>query len=218
VTDSGAAPGAVRVLVVDDHPLAHLGLRQILEAFPGLELAGEARSGEEALEACRRDRPDVVVMDLMMPGMGGVEATRRLTAEHPGVRVLVLTSFEEGDLVEQALRAGACGCLLKTASAFDVAQAVRAAHAGRAVLAPEATAALARAIHRQRAAPEAALSERELEVLVLMARGLSNAQIGARLTIARGTVKYHVRNIFAKLGVTTRPEAIALAYERRLAP
>jgi DNA-binding NarL/FixJ family response regulator len=220
VTGSDSAPpeGVIRVLVVDDHPLAHLGLRQILEAFPGLELAGEARSGEEALAACRRRRPDVVIMDLLMPGLGGVEATRRLRSEHPGLRVLVLTSSEEGDLVEQALRAGAAGYLLKTASAFDVAQAVRAAHAGRSVVAPEATAALAQAMLRQEeATPGGALSVREREVLRLMARGLSNEQIGDRMSIARGTVKYHVRNVFAKLGVASRREAIALAHQRGLA-
>jgi NarL family two-component system response regulator LiaR len=203
------------VVAVDDHPLAQSGLRQFLKGFDGLELVGEANSGETALDLCARLAPDVVLMDLMMPGMGGVEATRRIRARHPATRVVVLTSFEEGPLVQQALAAGATGYLLKTASAFDLAQAVRAAHAGRAVLAPEATDALARALF-QPAAPGDALTVREREVLRLLAEGLSNPEIAGRLTVSRATVKYHVANVLDKLGVATRGAAIAEAHRRGL--
>jgi NarL family two-component system response regulator LiaR len=212
-----AAVGAIRVVVVDDHPLAHVGLRYILHGFPGLELVGAAHDGDEALALCERLAPDVVLMDVVMPGMDGVEATRRVRARHPQAKVLVLTSFPEGEQVTRALRAGACGYLLKTASAFDLAQAVRAVHAGRSVLAPEAVEALARtAREADAAAPGEDLTAREREVLALVARGLSNAQLAVRLAVTRGTVKFHVANLLAKLGVASRAEAIALAYQRKL--
>jgi NarL family two-component system response regulator LiaR len=212
-----AAPpeGAVRVLVVDDHPLAQTGLRYFLDAFPGLELVGAARSGEEGLALCGAAQPDVVLMDLVLPGMDGIEATRRLKGRWPGVKVLVLTSSQEGAPVERALRVGATGYLLKSATAFELAQAIRAAHAGRPVLAPEATEALARAMG-QAGSSGADLTAREREVLTLVARGLSNTQLAERLSITRATVKYHVGSILSKLGVATRAEAIALAYQRGL--
>jgi two-component system, NarL family, response regulator LiaR len=213
--DPPSATSDIRVLVVDDHPLAQEGLRYFLYASPWMQLVGTASSGEEALALCDGVRPDVVLMDLMMPGIGGVETTRRLKARFPQVRVLVLSSFPDGDLVEEALRAGASGYLLKTATAFEVAQGVRAAHAGRAVLAPEATEALAAAMHRGNR-PGSDLTERERDVLALMAEGLPNEQIGARLSITPATVKYHAGSIFSKLGVATRAEAVALAYRHRL--
>ena len=210
-----APPEVIRVVVADDHPLAQVGLKHLLASFPGIDLVGAARSGEEALELCERLQPHVVLMDLMLPGIDGVEATRRLMARWAQIKVLVLTSFPEGDQVERALRAGATGYLLKSATDFDLAQAIRAAYAGRAVLAPEAAEALAQSMRRA-ATPLADLSDREREVLVLMARGLSNAQISARLSITSATVKHHVGAIFSKLGVATRPAAIALAYEHHL--
>ena len=206
-------PSLVRVLIVDDHPLAQAGARHFLNALPDLELVGEASSGAEALELCARVAPDVVLMDVMMPEMDGIETTRALKARFPSVRVLMLTSFSEGNVVQQAMQAGASGYLLKNATAMELAQAIRAAHAGRSALAPEATEALLEAM---RAPADLALTEREREVLALMADGLSNAQIAERLVVSAATVKFHVGGIFSKLGVTSRAEAIALAYKRRL--
>lgn len=206
-------PSLIRVLIVDDHPLAQAGARHFLNALPDLELVGEASSGAEALELCARVAPDVVLMDVMMPQMDGIETTRALKARFPSVRVLMLTSFSEGNVVQQAMQAGASGYLLKNATAMELAQAIRAAHAGRSALAPEATEALLEAM---RAPADLALTEREREVLALMADGLSNAQIAERLVVSAATVKFHVGGIFSKLGVTSRAEAIALAYKRRL--
>jgi two-component system, NarL family, response regulator LiaR len=207
-------PDPIRVMIVDDHPLARSGLRTFLKAYPDLEMAGEADNGADALDMGVEIRPDVVLMDLVMPGMDGVETTRRLKAVVPDVTVIALTSVDDGGMVERALRAGASGYLLKTVGAYDLVQAIRTAHAGRRVLGPEAAAALAQAIGEPRVGDD--LSEREREVLRLVAAGLSNGQIAERLGITRATVKYHVGSILGKLGVATRPEAIALAYQRRL--
>jgi DNA-binding NarL/FixJ family response regulator len=152
-------------------------------------------------------------MDMVMPGMGGVEATRIIKERYAQVQVIALTSVQEGDMVERALRAGARSYLLKNVSALDLAQAIRAAHKGRSVLAPEATEALVQAMARPQA-PGGDLSEREREVLRLLVQGLSNAQIGRQLSISLSTVKYHLRSIFAKFEVATRAEAVAAAYQR----
>jgi two-component system, NarL family, response regulator LiaR len=207
-------PNPIRVLIVDDHPLARSGLRTFLNAYSDLEMAGEADNGAEALSLTAEVRPDVVLMDLVMPEMDGVEATRRLKAAEPELTVIALTSVDDGGMVERALRAGASGYLLKTVGAVDLAQAIRAAHAGRRVLGPEAADALAQTVGEPRVGAD--LSEREREVLALVAAGLSNGQIAERLAITRATVKYHVGSILGKLGVATRPEAIALAYQRKL--
>lgn len=205
----------IRVLVVDDHPLTQAGMRHFLNTFPDLLLVGEASSGGQALELCAQTRPHVIMMDLMMPGMDGIEATRAIKQRYPQVQIIALTSFQEGDLVERALRAGAAGYLLKTVSAFDLVQAIRAAHAGRTVLAQEATAALVQTMH-QSAAPGFDLTERERGVLQLLARGLSNAQIAEHLSISQATVKFHIGGLFAKMGVKSRAEVIALAYQHQI--
>jgi NarL family two-component system response regulator LiaR len=181
--------------------------------MPDLELVGEASSGEEALLLYERARPDVVLMDVMMPVMDGIATTEQLRARDPAARVLMLTSMSEGDIVQRAMKAGASGYLLKTATAIELAQAVRAAYHGRTTLAPEATQALVEAM---RGASDLDLTEREREVLILMADGLANAQIAERLTVSPATVKFHISGIFSKLGVATRAEAIALAYKRKL--
>jgi NarL family two-component system response regulator LiaR len=207
-------PQPIRVMIVDDHPLARSGLRSFLSGFPDLEMAGEAESGAEAIDLAAEVRPDVILMDLAMPEMDGVETTRRLKAAEPGLTVIALTSVDDGSMVERALLAGASGYLLKTVGAHDLAQAMRAAHAGRRVLGPEAADALALAVGEPKVGGD--LSEREREVLALVAAGLSNGQIAERLAVTRATVKYHVGSILGKLGVATRPEAIALAYRRKL--
>lgn len=200
---------STRVLVVDDHAVVRGGLRLFLLAFDDLELVGEANCGERTLALCAEVQPDVVLMDLLMPGMGGVEATRLIRQRHPQVQVIALTSFPDDELVQAALRAGAIGYLLKTISAGDLAQAIRAAAAGQPTLAPEATQALLR-----QAGPPAVghdLTERERQVLALLVQGLSNADIAAQLVISESTAKFHVSNILAKLQAGSRAEAVAIA-------
>jgi NarL family two-component system response regulator LiaR len=205
----------IRVLVVDDHALVRSGLRFFLLAFDDLELVGEAKNGEEALKLCAQIQPDVVLMDLMMPGMNGVAATGIISERWPNIRVIALTNFQEAEMVQAALQSGATGYLLKNVLAEKLAEAVRAAHAGQPTLAPEATQALIDAV-KQPAALGSDLTPREREVLTLMVKGLSNADIADRLVIGLSTVKFHVSNILSKLGVSSRAEATALALQQRL--
>jgi NarL family two-component system response regulator LiaR len=208
-------PRRLRVLLVDDHAMVRRGLAAFLKAFDDLELAGEAADGDEAVRRCAEVQPDVVLMDLMMPGMDGVAATRVIRERFPTVRVLALTSFQDEGLVQRALQAGAIGYLLKNVSADDLASAIHAAHAGQPTLAPEATQALVHAA-AQPPAPGQDLTPREREVLALMVQGLSNTTIAARLVVSPSTAKAHVSSILAKLGVTSRTEAVALALQHRL--
>jgi NarL family two-component system response regulator LiaR len=207
----------IRVVVVDDHEIVRGGIRFLLLAFDDIELIGEARGGEEALALCDRVHPDVVLMDMAMPGMDGVEATRTLCERHPQARVLVLTTFYENDRVQRAMQAGATGYLLKDIAPQDLAKAIRDAHAGRPTLAPEALRALVQAADTSPKLGDD-LSPREREVLALMVEGLSNARIAERLVISTATAKYHVRGILSKLGASTRSEAMALAWKHKLVP
>lgn len=207
----------IRVLIVDDHAVVRSGLAAFLLACDDLELVGEAPGGRAALALCATRQPDVVLMDLVMPEMDGVTTTRTIRQTHPHTQVIALTSFHEADLVTGALQAGAIGYLLKNASADDLAGAIRAAASGRPALAPEAAHILIQQATRPpAAAPGADLSSREREILALMVRGLNNPDIAAQLVIGRSTVKFHVSNILAKLGATTRTEAVALALQYRL--
>jgi NarL family two-component system response regulator LiaR len=195
--------------------MVRLGLTTFLKVFDDLELAGEAASGQAAIQLCLQLQPDVVLMDMAMPDMDGATATRLIRNQFESIQVLALTSFKEEILVQGALQAGAIGYLLKDVSADELAQAIRAAHAGRATLSPEAAQALVHAAS-QAPPPGLDLTERELGVLALMVEGLNNVQIAARLTVSPSTVKSHVSNILSKLGVASRTEAVTLALRNRL--
>jgi NarL family two-component system response regulator LiaR len=208
-------PNPIRVLLVDDQPVVRSGLSAFLMVHDDLELVGEASGGEEAVRLCRSVEPDVVLMDLLMPGMDGVAATRAILERCPQIHVIVLTSFREEELVQRALQAGAMSYLLKNVSADQLADAIRAAHAGRPTLAPEAAQALIRATRRP---PKLGydLTEREREVLALMVEGLTNPDIAQRLVVSRSTVKFHVSHILSKLAAESRTEAVALALRHDL--
>ncbi len=201
----------IRLLIADDHAVVRTGLARLVETFEDVELVGVAADGDEAVEHCRRSEPDVVLMDIEMPVLDGIAATRAITAAQPAVAIVVLTSFSDRDQILQALDAGAVGYLLKDAEPEEIAKAVRAAARGEAPLDPRAGRALLSA--RSAALPLDDLSEREREVLQLVARGLPNKLIARELSISEKTVKAHLTQIFRTIGVTDRTQA-ALWAER----
>jgi NarL family two-component system response regulator LiaR len=215
MTETPSQP--IRVLLVDDHAMVRRGLATFLMVFDDLTLVGEAESGADAIRQCAEVLPDVALMDMVMPGMDGVSATRAIRRQFPKVQVLALTSFKEGDLIKNALEAGAIGYLLKDVSADELARAIRAAHAGRATLSPDAAEAIVNAAG-QPPKPGLDLTERERAVLALMVEGLNNTKIAERLTVSPSTIKSHVSNILAKLGVSSRTEAVSLALRNRILP
>jgi NarL family two-component system response regulator LiaR len=206
---------SIRVLVVDDHAVVRNGIEYSLLAIDDIELMGAAASGEEALRLCEETRPDVVLMDMMMPGMGGVAATRSVLERHPGTRVIALTSFQEGGLVQEALQAGAISYLLKDVGMDELAEAIREAHAGEATLAPEAAKALAEAASRPLDVGSA-LTARERDVLALIVEGKSNSDIAQVLGVSLSTARFHVSTILSKLEAANRAEAAALAVKHGL--
>ena len=207
----------IRVMLVDDHTMVRRGLATFLKAFDDLQLAGEAESGQAAIQLCAKLLPDVILMDMVMPDMDGATTTRAIRQQFPQVQIIALTSFKEGELIKNALEAGAIGYLLKDVSADDLVRAIRAAHAGRATLSPEAAQALVETAN-QPPMPGLDLTEREREVLALMVEGLNNTQIAGRLTVSPSTIKSHVSNILSKLGVVSRTEAVTLALRNRIVP
>jgi len=209
----------IRIMLVDDHAVVRSGLSAFLLAYDDLELVAEASDGAEAVRMCERVQPDVILMDLIMPRMDGATATRTIRERFPGIQVLVLTSFKEDNLVQDALRAGAIGYLLKNVTGEELAAAIRAAIRGRPTLAPEAAQALIHAATHQ-ALPILGhdLTERERDVLVLMTKGLNNNDIAEKLIVSRSTVKFHVSNILSKLQSASRTEAVAVALQHNLVP
>lgn len=208
----------IRVILVDDHAMLRKGLRFFLAGFDDLELVGEAASGSEAIRLCAELVPDVVLMDMVMPDMDGAAATQVIRQQTPTVQVIALTSFQEEDLIERALQAGAISYLLKNVSAETLADAIRQAHAGHSTLAPEATEVLVKATRQRASQHDYGLTERELEVLSLLVKGLSNAEIAERLVVSVATAKFHVRGILSKLGVSSRTEAVSMALQQNLIP
>lgn len=202
----------IRVLVVDDHPVVRAGIAALLESASDMRIVGTAASGEDALAQVPTADPDVVVMDLRMPGIDGDEATARILAAHPGVRVLILTTYESDDAILSAIGAGASGYLLKAAPEDELLAGVRAVAAGEVALAPSVSRILV-ARTRVPASAGPALSPRELEVLRLVAEGLSNREIGARIHLGEATVKTHLLRAFAKLEVNDRTRAVTRAME-----
>jgi DNA-binding NarL/FixJ family response regulator len=209
----------LRVVIADDQPMMRAGFKAVLEATGNIEVVAEAENGEEAVRAARKHSPDVVLIDIRMPEMDGIEATRRM----PGQRVLILTTFGLDEYIIDALRAGASGFLLKDAPSQEVIDAVRAVAAGDAVLSPAITRQLLDQVGRRLPAPVsrtpdavAALTEREREVLRMMAGGMTNAEIAEALVVSEATVKSHVSNLLGKLGLRGRVQAVIFAYESRL--
>ncbi|WP_309717384.1 response regulator transcription factor [Armatimonas sp.] len=207
----------ITVLLTDDHAIVRQGVRAFLETQSDIKVVGEAGSGEEAIQLCEALAPDIVLMDLLMPGMGGVEATRRVKAISPRTRVIVLTSYHEDEHVLPAIRAGALSYLLKDVAAGEIATAIRKAAAGEVTLSPAIAAQMMKAVTGERKSPEAPgpespLTVREREVIRLIADGLSNTEIAERLFLSEKTVKSHVSNILAKLHVTDRTQAAVYAW------
>jgi NarL family two-component system response regulator LiaR len=208
-------PNSIRILLADDHTVVRSGLSAVLAMQDDFKIVGEAGDGEEALRLCESLHPNVVLMDLLMPKLDGVSATKVIKERWPQIQVIALTSFKEKEYVEGALKAGANGYLLKNVSADELVNAVRRAVAGQPSLSPEAAQVLINKVNEP-TQPGLDMTEREKEILALMVEGLSNNKIAERLTIHQSTVKFHVSNVLAKLGVTSRTEAVALAVKRRL--
>lgn len=205
----------IKVMLVDDHNVVRSGLAAFLTVFDDLSLVGEASHGEEAVQKAAELSPDVILMDLVMPGMDGAEATRTILEKHPDIQVIALTSFKEKDLIERVMEAGAIGYLLKNVGADELAEAVRNAFQGKPTLAPEAAQALIQKTRKPKNQVED-LTPRETEVLQLMAEGMTNPEIADQLVISNSTVKFHVSSILGKLNVDSRTEAVVYAFKHNL--
>jgi NarL family two-component system response regulator LiaR len=207
----------IRVLLVDDHAVVRSGLSKFLMVNKDMQLAGEASDGSEAIQMAGAYHPDVVLMDLLMPGMDGITATREIHRKFPQIKIIALTSFSEQNMVQGALQAGAIGYLQKNVTAVELASAIRSAYVGRMTLSPEAAQVLAQSV-TQSHLPGNELTQRERDVLRCMVDGLNNGEIAEKLVVSLGTVKFHISNIFQKLGVDSRVEAVKMAIEQKIIP
>lgn len=205
----------IKILIADDHAVVRGGLGKFLMVNKDMQLVAEAGNGAEAVQLAALHQPDVILMDLMMPEVDGITATRQIHQKYPKIKIIALTSFSEQAMVQGALQAGAMGYLQKNVSAAELANAIRSAHAGRMTLSPEAAQVLAESL-TQPQLPGSDMTEREREVLRCLVDGLNNNEIAERLIISLGTVKFHVSNIYQKLGVDSRVEAVKIALERKL--
>lgn len=206
----------IRVMIVDDHAIVRSGLSTFLMTCDDMELVGEASNGEQALKLCSQAKPNVVLMDLVMPGMDGATCTRLIREQYPDIQILALTSFKEQELVQGVLQAGAIGYLLKDVSADELANAIRAANEGKSTLAPEAAQVLILAARQPTDKIGFNLTEKEREVLALMVQGLNNNDIAKRLVVSPSTAKFHVSSILSKLRASSRTEAVAIALQNNL--
>lgn len=205
----------IRVMIVDDHLMVRDGLKVFLSGYADIEVVGEAGDGAQAVASCRQVKPDVILMDLVMPVMDGPDATAQIRAECPSVQVIALTSFADGDLVARAIQAGAIGYVFKDAQADRLTEVIRKASRGRATIDPAATQALVE-MAQTPASVGSDLTRREQEILARLVEGRSNKQIAEDLVISLGTVRFHVSNIIAKLGVSNRTQAVSLALQKGL--
>ncbi len=203
----------IKVMIVDDHSVIRQGFSIFLQAFADLESVGEAANGKEAVRLVKELNPDVILMDVMMPEMNGIEATRQITKERPSTRIIMLTSFsDDKKLVKDALQAGALSYLFKDTSIDELADAIRKTYAGERVLAPDATQMLIQMV-TEPPGPKFSFTPREMEVLDMLRLGLSNKEIAERLTVSRATVKFHISSIFSKLGANSRTQAVSIAHK-----
>ena len=209
----------IRVAIADDQALVRSGFRMILDARPDIEVVGEAEDGEQAIDLVRELRPDVVMLDIRMPNLDGIEATRRIVADGHATRILILTTFDLDDYVHDAVRAGASGFLLKDVRPAELVDAIRLVASGNALLAPTALQRLLERFRSPKLPSDGALpnlTEREREILQLVAEGLSNAEIASRLVLSETTIKTHISNLLRKLGVRDRVQAVIAAYDSGL--
>jgi len=206
----------IKVMIVDDHPIVRSGLATMLQAFDDLELVAEASSGSTALAKCQEVTPDVILMDMVMPEMDGLETTRAILEQHPTVKIIILTSFSEKDMVQDALEAGATSYLLKDAPIDELADTIRFAYAGQPTLSPEATRSLIKSKVDPSKEFDPGLSSREKQVLALIVEGMSNEEIAEQLTISHATVRHHVSACISKLGAANRTQAAVLAVKHNL--
>jgi NarL family two-component system response regulator LiaR len=205
----------IRIMIVDDHAVVRSGLSKFLLVNQDLELVAEASDGSEAIQIAGLHKPDIILMDLKMPGMDGITATREILQKYPQIKVIALTSFSEQNMIQGALQAGAMGYIQKNVTAAELGNAIRSAYTGRMTLSPEAALALAQSV-TQSHLPGNELTERERDVLSCMVEGLSNSEIAERLVVSLGTVKFHISNIYQKLGVDNRVGAVKMAIEQKL--
>jgi NarL family two-component system response regulator LiaR len=209
----------IRIMLVDDHSQIHRGLGILQDTYSDLLLVAHASNGREAIQLCDEHLPEIIIMDVIMPIMGGIEATRLIHEQHPGIKILALSSFQDEESVREMIKAGAVGYILKNSSLEEIAGSIRAAYSGTSVFSAEVTHALFHSkVDSNHAREDFGLTTREVEILALMVKGYSNKQIAYELMISEPTVKFHVRNIIAKLKVSGRVEAVAVAMDKNLIP